>query len=188
MTVRCANCGRGVFSAAKLCPFCRQPIVAMPSELKGAPAKPVKPKTSVKIARWQIVLTSAVVIVGLGSLFLFRALSGLVEPIDRQLDAFRRNDMVAAYAETSTGFQQEIPYEEFLKVINNIPSLSHNVSRSFTSRSAKTLADGTNRGDVIGSITDDQGGILPVHYELVKENGNWKIKGLQFGRKIAARH
>ena len=42
-------------------------------------------------------------------------------------------------------------------------------------------------GDVKGSITDDQGAVLPVHYGLVKESGTWKINGINLGQKIAAR-
>jgi len=71
--------------------------------------------------------------------------------------------------------------------VRSNPSLSHNVSHSFTSRSSSSsAANGTGKGDVKGSITDDQGTVLPVHYALVKENGAWKIKGLHLGRKIAA--
>jgi hypothetical protein len=143
------------------------------------------PKPNLKIARWQIVLVAAIAIAGFGAFFAFWGTAGLVEPIQRQLDAIKRDDLQAAYAETSTSFQQDISFEKFSELMREIPSLSHNVSHSFPSRSSTTNADGTGKGDVIGSITDNQGGVVPVHYELVKESGGWKIKGMHFKRRVA---
>lgn len=184
--MRCDNCGKGIFSTVSACPFCHQPLSAARNITKSAPAKFAMPKMNMKIARWQIMLVCAIVIAGFSSFFVFWATSGLVEPIARQLDAFKHDDLRAAYAETSTDFQQDIPFEKFSELMKGVPSLSHNVSHSFTSRSSSTsMSDGTGRADVKGSITDDQGAVIPVHYELVKENGAWKIKGMHFGRKIA---
>jgi len=130
-------------------------------------------------------LVAAIAIAGFGASFAFWGTAGLVEPIQRQLDAFKHDDLRAAYAETSTSFQQDISFEKFSELMRENPSLSSNVSHSFTSRSSTTNADGTGRGDVMGSITDNQGRVVPVHYELVKENGGWKIKGMHFKRRVA---
>jgi hypothetical protein len=185
--MRCASCGKGVFSDVTVCPFCREPFAAAPGAAKSAPAPASfrMPKLNLKIARWQIVLVAAIAIAGFGAFFAFWATSGLVEPIQRQLEAFNRDDLRAAYAETSTSFQQDISFEKFSELMRDIPSLSNNVSHSFTSRSSTTNADGTGKGDVIGSITDNQGGVVPVHYELVKENSGWRIKGMHFKRRVA---
>jgi len=133
-------------------------------------------------------LAAAIVIAGFASFFVFWATSGLIEPIQRQLDAFRRNDLQAAYAEMSFSFRQETSFEKFSEFVRSNPSLFHNVSHSFMSRSSSSsiAAGGTGTGDVKGSITDDQGAVLPVQYALVKENGTWRIKGIHFGRRIAA--
>ena len=183
--MRCTSCGKGVFSAATVRPFCHQPFTNVLGAAKGAPALSVAPKMKMKIARWQIMLVGAIAIAGFASFFVFWATAGLVEPIQRQLDAFKHDDLRAAYAETSTSFQQDISFEKFSELMKSVPSLSHNVSHSFTSRSSSTNADGTGTGDVMGSISDDQGAVVRVHYELVKENGAWKIKGMHFGRKVA---
>jgi hypothetical protein len=185
--MRCANCGKGIFSAATVCPFCRESLTAVRPMANSAPApaRSIVPQMNMKIARWQIMLAGAIGIAGFAAFFVFWATAGLVEPIQRQLDAFKHDDFRAAYAETSTSFQQDLSFEKFSEFMKSIPSLSHNVSHSFTSRSSSTNADGTGTGDVMGSITDDQGGVLPVHYELVKENGAWKIKGMHFRRKVA---
>lgn len=185
--MRCASCGKGVFSAVTVCPFCSQPMTDVLGAAKStvAPKRFNMPKLNMKIARWQVILVSAVAIAGFASFFVFWATSGLVEPIQRQLDAFKRDDLQAAYAETSMGFRQDISFEKFSELMKSIPSLSHNVSYRFTSRSSSTNADGSGAGDVMGSITDDHGGVVPVHYELVKENGAWKIKGMHFRKRVA---
>jgi hypothetical protein len=185
--MRCANCGKGVFSAVTVCPFCRQSLTNVIGAAKGtvAPTTSNMPKLNVKIARWQVMLVCAIAIAGSAAFFVFWATSGLIEPIKRQLDAFKRDDLHAAYAETSTSFQQDISFEKFSELMKNIPSLSHNVSHSFTSRSSSTNADGTGTGNVMGSITDDHGRVVPVRYELVKENGAWKIKGMHFKQRVA---
>ena len=186
--MRCANCGKGVFSAATVCPFCRQPLTATLGAEKS-PAPPTRssnePKLNMKIARWQILLVGAIAIAGFASFFIFWATSGLIEPIQRQLDALKRDDLRAAYAEMATSFQQEISFEKFSKLARSIPSLSHNVARSFTSRHLSTYGDGVGIGQVNGNITDDHGGVVSVHYDLVKENGAWKIKSIHYKQRVA---
>lgn len=186
--MRCASCGKGVFSAAAVCPFCRQPFTATLSAAKspGPLARSSNvPKLNMKIARWQIVLVSFLAVAGVASFFVFWATSGLVEPIERQLDAFKRDDLRAAYAEMSTDFRQDISFENFSKLARSIPSLSHNVAHSFTSRHLSTYGDGTGIGQVNGNVTDDHGGAVSVHYDLVKENGVWKIKSLHYKQRVA---
>jgi len=189
--MRCASCGKGVFSTVAICPFCREPFrAAARGEFTNVctAATPAAAKTKMKLARWQVMLGGAVVMAALTSFFVFWITSGLTEPIQKQLDAFRHNDLQTAYAEMSAGFQHGISFEEFSKFVDSNPALSHNVSHSFMSRSSSSSigADPTQTGDVKGSITDDQGRVLPVHYVLVKENGAWKIKGIHLGRIIAA--
>jgi uncharacterized protein DUF4864 len=189
--MRCANCGKGVLSAAAACPFCGEPFTANGCSRSVSVSTPVisaVPKMKIKLARWHLMLAGAIVIAGLTSFFVFWATSGLIEPIQRQLDAFRRDDLQAAYAEMSVSFHREVPFEKFSEFVRSNPSLSHNVSHRFMSRSSSSSpnAGGTGTGDVKGSITDDLGSVLPVQYALVKENGTWRIKGIHLGRKIAA--
>ena len=182
--MRCPNCGKGVFSEAAVCPFCHVPFtdgVRRKYESVSTPVTPDVPRMKMKLARWHVMLASAIVLAGGISFFVFWATSGLIDPIQRQLDAFRRDDLQSAYAEMSDSFHQQISLAKFSEFVGSHPSLSHNVSRSFMSR---TVEGGT--GDVKGSITDDQGAVLPVHYGLVKESGTWKIKGINLGQKIAA--
>ena len=188
MTMRCASCGKGVFSAATACPFCRQPFTATLGAAKSpgpSTSSYNMPKLKMKIGRWQILLVGAIAIAGFASLFIFWATSGLVEPIQRQLDAFKRDDLRAAYAEMSTGFHQDVSFEKFSELAKSVPSMSHNVAHSFTSRHLSTFGDGTGIGEVKGDIIDDHGGAVSVHYDLIKENGAWKIKGIHYKRRVA---
>jgi len=130
-------------------------------------------------------LVGAIAIAGFASVFIFRATSGLVEPIQRQLDAFKHDDLRAAYAEMSTSFQQDISFEKFSELARAVPSLSHNAAHSFTSRHMSTYGNGAGIGEVQGNITDDHGGVVSVQYELIKENGAWKIKGIHYKQRVA---
>ena len=67
-----------------------------------------------KLARWHVMLAGAIVIAGLTSFFAFWATSGLIEPIQRQLDAFGRDDLQAAYAEMSAAFTRRFRSRDFL--------------------------------------------------------------------------
>ena len=188
--MRCANCGKGVFSAVSICPFCREPFGAdTRREFKqtSTTSKPAKSGTKMKLARWQIMLASALVVAVITPFAVLWATSGLIEPIVRQLDDFRHDDLQGAYAEMSASFHQEVPFERFSEFVKSHPSAFHNVSHSFTSRSSSnSMAGGTGTGDVRGSITDDHGGVMPIHYGLVKENGAWKIKRIYFGQTVGA--
>ena len=95
---------------------------------------------------------------------------GLVEPIERQLTALKAGDMKAAYEETSEAFRQATPIDAFTTFVDSYPILKDAASHSFPSRSFEN-----NQGTVTGTLTSPTGGVTPATYELVKENGAWKI-------------
>ena len=175
--MRCANCGKGVFGAATICPFCRQPLLAgAPGKFLTASASAVSALSMPKwqMARWQKWTVGVFLFVGVGLALGFWLTSGLVEPVQRQLAALKRGDLQSAYAETSAGFHNTISFEKFTEFVKSQPPLSHNATFSFLQR--KVNASGT--GELNGTLTDDQGTVLPVQYKLVKENGTWKIFGI----------
>jgi hypothetical protein len=187
--MRCANCGKGVFSAVQVCPFCGETLAAStrngPKQTSSA-LTAAKKRTIMKFARWQMIVACAVIIAGLTPFIVLWTTSGVVDPIVRQLDDFKRDDLQAAYGEMSIGFHQEISFEKFSEFVKSHPALSHNVAHSFTSRSSSSFVGGAGMGEVKGSITDDHGAVLPVRYGLVKENGTWRIKVINLGRQLAA--
>lgn len=102
--------------------------------------------------------------------FALWATSGLIEPIERQLAALKAGDMNAAYAETSEAFKGATSLEQFTTFVDQYPILKDAVSHSFSNRS---ITNGV--GEVSGSLTSSTGGVIPISYQLVKENDVWKI-------------
>ncbi|MBX3576591.1 MAG: DUF4864 domain-containing protein [Rhizobiaceae bacterium] len=102
------------------------------------------------------------------------ATSGLVEPVERQLAAMKAGNMEAAYAETSEAFQQATPMDAFIAFVDQNPILKDTASHSFTNRSINN-----GIGVLEGQLTSSTGGVVPVAYQLVKENGVWKIQHIQ---------
>ncbi|MGE0500067.1 MAG: DUF4864 domain-containing protein [Rhizobiaceae bacterium] len=96
--------------------------------------------------------------------------SVLVEPVARQLAALKAGDMDAAYAETSEAFRQSTTKEAFGKFVDEYPILKDAADHSFPNRNIKN-----NEGYLRGSLTSSSGGVTPIEYRLVKENGFWKI-------------
>jgi hypothetical protein len=178
----CANCGKEIPAAAHFCPSCRRPVEAeavRPTAVpfSGAAAATSATPTKKKMALWKKIALGVVGFIVVVVVIALWATSGVIEPIDRQLAALKSGDLQAAYAETSTGFRDAVSFEKFEAFVKQYPALSRNASHSFSSRS--TNASGS--GEVKGTLTDDRGAVLPVQYQLVKENGAWKILGLHIG-------
>jgi Domain of unknown function (DUF4864) len=107
---------------------------------------------------------------------IFSATSVLIEPIERQLTALKAGDIDAAYAETSEAFRQGTSKDDFAKFVDQFPILKNAASHSFTSRSFEN-----DIGSVSGSLIAADGALTPITYQLVKENGAWKIVNIRVG-------
>jgi len=177
----CANCGKEIPPPAHFCPSCGRPVEAAAARPTAPPlagaAAAVSPTPAKKMALWKKIALGVVGFIVVVVVIALWATSGVIEPIDHQLAALKRGDLQAPYAETSTGFRDTVSFEKFEAFVKQYPALSHNASNSFSSRSAN--ADGT--GSAKDSLTDDHGGVLPVQYKLVKENGARKILGIHLG-------
>ena len=131
------------------------------------------------MARWQKWLVVVFALAAIPAAVAYWTLSDLVGPIQRQLDALKRGDLSAAYAETSIGFRSKVPFERFAEFVKEHPSLIHNASYSFMSR----YADFSGSGKVKGTLTDDEGAVRPAQFGLVKENTAWKIVAIHLDRE-----
>jgi hypothetical protein len=107
-----------------------------------------------------------VLLVGLG----FYLLRGLTTPIYNQLDAIKQGDMVKAYSYTSESFQKATSLSEFKHIVTSFPAIYDNKERSFYERAVTN-----NIGTVKGTLTSSKGGSIHIEYQLIKENGEWKI-------------
>lgn len=167
----CPACGHAVTLTANVAAVPSPEMPQGAAAVQAAPAAPAKKKMALwkKISIGVVSFIIAVVVLALW------ATSDLVPPIERQLDALKRGDMPAAYAETATAFRDTVSLPQFEAFVKHYPSLARNADHTFTEREV----DASGTGHVKGTLKDDRGGVLPVEYRLIKENGHWKILGIK---------
>jgi hypothetical protein len=112
-------------------------------------------------------IIGAVLIVG-GTVL--KATQGLLDPINDQFAQLEKGNIPAAYADTSTQFQQATNLENFTQFVNEFPVVKTNPQRSFSEQ----IVQGET-GSVVGKINSSDGKVYDVDYDLVKENNTWKI-------------
>jgi hypothetical protein len=100
--------------------------------------------------------------------------SGLTTAINKQLAELRAGDTEKAYSYTSTDFRGATSLTDFEAFINHYPALKDNKSATFTEKETKD-----DTGLVKGTLYSTDGSSTPIEYLLVKENGEWKIEGIQ---------
>jgi hypothetical protein len=100
----------------------------------------------------------------------FVATSGPVKAVDGQLALLRENKAEEAYKNMAKDFQNAVSLEEFQNVLTAYPSLKNNASASWSSRSIEN-----DTGTLQGELKAKDGGVTPITFTLVKENGEWRI-------------
>jgi len=130
---------------------------------------------------WKKILLSilALIIIVVGLVLYFTKTIG--EIADKQLVALREGDLTTAYSYGSKDFQATTTQEDFKNFVNAYPSLKHNISSLWSSREINH-----NTGTLTGTLTSTDGTVTPIEYHFIKENGEWKILGLQLHQTGAA--
>lgn len=100
--------------------------------------------------------------------------SGLTDPVKDQLTAMRSGNYQDAYSMTSSEFQQTVSFDEFKEFVNQYPVLRHNASSSFNNVKFEN-----NTGVIKGTVAADNGASKEITYNMIKENGKWKILNIQ---------
>jgi hypothetical protein len=133
-------------------------------------ADQTSPPGSPKKKKWPKILGCVVafIILAVGLAFYFTA--GMVGVVEKQLELLRQGDIKGAYALTSKDFQKATSLEQFTAFVKQYPSLSQNQGHTFTTRSIEN-----NIGTVKGTLTAKDGAVTPVKFQLVKEQGEWRI-------------
>jgi hypothetical protein len=103
--------------------------------------------------------------------------TALVTVVNYQLTSLSKGDIELAYSYNSKDFQQNLSLEGFKKYVELHPVLKKNDSYHFYVR--KIL---NNAGLLQGTLTSTDGVQTPIEYQLLNENGSWKI----FNIKILA--
>jgi len=94
----------------------------------------------------------------------------MVGVVEKQLALLRQGDINGAYGLTSKDFQKATSLEKFTAFVKAYPSLSQNQGHTFTTRSIENSI-----GTVKGTLAAKDGAVTPVEFQLVKEQGEWRI-------------
>jgi hypothetical protein len=134
------------------------------------------------------------ILVGVGVLFVLLIVSigggvfwlvweATAEPVRvtrEHLDALNREDYPTAYAHLSTSLQAELSLEQFTNLVRQNPQVFKTSDSTFSNRKIEN--------DVCtlrGTVTSIEGGKTPVRVTLVKEGGQWRIRGFRWGEGAA---
>lgn len=104
----------------------------------------------------------------------FWATSSLVKIFDQHLDYLKAGDVEAAYAQTSQAFRNVTSLEDYKSYVNQLTVLSKNSGRTYTTREIVN-----DTGTIIGTLKSSDGSALPFRADFIKENGEWKMYGIQ---------
>lgn len=98
----------------------------------------------------------------------------LIERVDEQLKALRKNDVIDAYyGFVSKDFQKETPLQVFREFINANPILFNYRGVNFKDRSIE------NGRGYVNLILNSESGDYYLEYNLMREGGEWKIWSLR---------
>jgi len=99
-----------------------------------------------------------------------------MQVVENHLGELREGKIDAAYARLSNGYRAELTRDAFADMVEKHVSLRDNKSASFVNRSR--VNDEVTLG---GTLTARSGMIETVTFELVQEQGEWKIAAIRFG-------
>ena len=134
------------------------------------PANQMDPLASPKKKKWPKILGGVAAFIILAVILAFYFTAGMVGVVEKQLALLQQGDIKAAYELTSKDFQKATSLERFTAFVKSYPSLSQNKGHTFSTRSIEN-----NIGTVKGTLTARDGAVTPVEYQLVKEQGEWRI-------------
>ena len=103
----------------------------------------------------------------------FYATSGVTDAADKFFTTARGGDMAQVYALTSAELRNTTTREQLAAYVQE-NRFDQVAETSWSSRSIKN-----NLGSVEGSLTLDDGGVIPISMQLVKEADDWKISFIE---------
>ena len=115
-------------------------------------------------------------LIGFGAVSLYSNITEPVGPIKQQLEATNGDDLKLAYTYCSNGFKAETSYDEFVSIVENNPQVFKSETSSFNEVNIKNGV-----ATVQGKVTGKDGTVTPMTFQLVKENGKWKILNFKEG-------
>lgn len=95
------------------------------------------------------------------------------DTVKQHLEALRSGNIEQAYSYVATGAQNTLTLETFRALVKNTPPLLQYKDSSFNEISIIN-----NTGSVKGSVTGTDGSRVAAEYQMIEENGQWKITNI----------
>lgn len=164
----CSACGASIQEGCNFCPFCGIKI-----HKNGAPPPPEFKKKKMPIWFKLLLSLAFMALVGVTVAILFQ--ENLRKTVEDQLTTLHAKDVTKAYyLFTSQDFQKATPLETFREFVNDHPAFINN--KTFEINTIHTYDD---KRTLTGKIKSTDGEVLPVEYQLIKEDGTWKILSIK---------
>lgn len=112
-------------------------------------------------------IIAAVIAVLVGLVLVMTA--GLTRSADAFLDAIARDDLAAAYESTAYLFRESTDFDAFTAFVDEA-QLAEVTDHFWSSRRISGA-----EGELQGTFTLENRGVVPVRIKFVKEQGEWKI-------------
>jgi hypothetical protein len=123
--------------------------------------------------KWMVILLGLVVVITVAITAVFYSTSRMVDTAEAFFAAVRQNDIAKARGYLAEDFKANTDERAFQAFLTK-SALSQFKQSSWSSREVSG-----DRGELVGSITTDGGGLVPLKVSFVKENGSWKIYAIQ---------
>jgi Domain of unknown function (DUF4864) len=128
-----------------------------------------------RVVPWLLLLLAAAPAAGQVSSELERREKAMQQVVLDQLAAFRRGDWAAAYGYASATIQAQFSPETFRAMVTRGYA---QIADSLGATVQRTVADDPQRGYVQVRVHGRDGETVEALYELVDEQGAWKINGV----------
>ena len=169
----CSHCGAEVFASYKYCPSCGTHLDSSTILPITQPEPPTVKKKSMPIWFKIAAFLAVLALIGVTAGILFT--ETLVDVVDHQLEAFRKQDISKAYYNyTSKDFRAATSLDQFRNFVEAYPVFFNNQSAHFSQRSMEH-----NIGTLKGHITSQDHVNTPIEYKLIKDDGKWKILSIR---------
>ncbi|MGA2401973.1 MAG: hypothetical protein ABSG91_09720 [Syntrophobacteraceae bacterium] len=123
--------------------------------------------------KWMKIVLGVVAFLVLAIAAVFYLTSGMVDTANAFFKAVKERDIAKARSYLSEDFKANTDEEALTDFLSKSAILNFKESNW----SHRQISGG--RGELEGSITTETGGVVPIKMTLVKENGSWKIYGIQ---------
>lgn len=168
----CQQCGANIPSESKFCSQCG-------IKVEDASTTNVVNESGKGSPLWFKFFFGLIALIGAIALFIVLSSEDLTDTVENQLKALRQNHITEAYYQyTAKAFQEATSLELFHEFINKYPLFSKTQSVRFIDRNVNN-----NHGILDAILTQEKGTDVTVQYQLVKEDGRWKVLSIKLGNQ-----